>query len=91
MSACWALIRVNVWLARAALEDLEAAYALRVANDALMKATEALNAERGSRTAEDVLGTVLPSLVTSTTGGFSHLATDLFFRFAKPSFMSLTG
>ena len=47
MSACWALIRVNVWLARAALEDLEAAYALRMANDALMKATEALNAERG--------------------------------------------
>ena len=81
---------MNVWLARAALEDLEAAHALRMADDALVKATEALNAERGSRTAENVLGQVLPSLVTST-GGFSHLAIDLFFRFAKPSFMALTG
>ena len=85
------LIRLNVWLARAALEDLEAAYALRMAHDALMKATEALNAERGSRTAENVLGKVLPSLVTSTTGWFSHLAIDLFFRSAKPSFMDLIG
>lgn len=91
MCACWGLLVLNGYLARACFEELQAAYAVRMANDALIKATEALNAEQHSRVAETAAGQFLPSLVASATGGFSHLAIDFVFQVAKPSLLALTG
>lgn len=90
LSACWALLQLNVYLARASLEELQAAHALHMARDAVIQAAEALNAERASRTAESTVGHVLPSLVASSTGGFSHLALDFMFQLAKPSLMAMS-
>ena len=76
LSMCWGMLRLNLYLAQACLQEWEAAQALNLAKEALTEATAAaeVNAERARsfHNGKSFSAAVFPSL-QELLGGFPHL------------------
>ena len=76
LSICWGMLRLNLYLAQACLQEWEAAQALNLAKEALTEATAAaeVNSERARsfHPGKSFSAAVFPSL-QELLGGFPHL------------------